>query len=151
MGPSITEAAHTTHGLEGLIPHTHCAHTEDTVTISLADMTYDEQLYELRTILPNILAALPRPAPTSVVAAKVARELNCEPSLASALMMRLAGEFGATHDGDVIHRYGKRMQRWRWHPSAPAAAGVEPETPEAYRARVTAAAERSQAITEDDW
>ena len=119
------------------------------MTISLADMTYDEQLYELRTILPNLLAALPRPAPTSVVAAKVARELNCEPSLASALMMRLAGEFGATHDGDVIHRYGKRMQRWRWHPLA--AAGVEPETPEAYRARVTAAAERSQAITEDDW
>lgn len=91
--------------------------------VDFADLTYPEQLFELEGRLPAILALLTRPAPTAVVAGRLARDLGCMPSLASTLLLRLAatGKYGATHDGEVKRRFGQRQQGWRWHPHLPTA------------------------------
>lgn len=77
-----------------------------------------ETEYRIEAALPPILAALPIPAPTSIVAGRLAPILGLSEKEVGLALARLAPRHpNATHDGPEVMRWGHKGRRWRWHSS----------------------------------
>jgi hypothetical protein len=129
------------------------------------DKPYPVREYEVRTALDDVLAKLPRPAPTRVVVTYVAQAIGAPPKEVAGLVLAMAPNHPcARQDGAVFKQWGKPRRRWTWYPpegqkppvSVPAAVEVKPvrdrirlpgETDRAYYTRMAA----GYVASKEDW
>lgn len=88
-----------------------------------SEMSWNEARYAVEGALPDILAKLIRPAPTSIIAERVARETDIGTDQVAKHLLKLAPTHpNATHNGVVKMRFGRQVTGWLWHPTPQALA-----------------------------
>ena len=113
-----------------------------------SDLSQAEQRFEVTDALARVLAALNRVTPTSVVSARVARELVAweareDEVSGQVLKVAMAGHPQARQDGETFKRWGRPMRRWQWYPPADVA---RPPSPEENKAQALAEADRPPSL-----
>jgi hypothetical protein len=82
-----------------------------------AQLSYAERVYDVENALSSLLPILHAPAPTRVVAEKLARHLGAPVDEVARILLKLAPKHAhATHNGRVQMRFGRSMTGWLWHP-----------------------------------
>lgn len=105
-----------------------------------SSLSWAERLYMVETALAAELPLLTLPAPTRVVADRIARRLGWESGEVAEVLFKIAPRcLNASHDGPEQKRFGRTFQGWRWHPQPyaqpeqkgePAAVSAAPSPPE---------------------
>lgn len=81
-----------------------------------ADLSWDERNYTILEELQRVRAGLSIPAPTRVVADRIARATGWRSDdIGKVLVRNYAKEPYAQQDGGFV-RFGRRMKRWVWMP-----------------------------------
>lgn len=91
------------------------------------DKTWAEEAYDIEGVLPAVLADLIRPAPTAIVATRLARATEITQDRVAKHLLKMAHSHpNATHNGEEKMRFGRRVTGWLWHPTEQHEGSIKP-------------------------